>query len=271
MDARDRRRMGINLRKWDESVPLHVASAGYDVPSFLRGRSTLRPLEIRTMGSVRGRSLLHLQCHFGLDTLSWARRGALVTGVDFSPRAVRTARDLARRTKIHARFLRSNVYDLPHMLEGQFDIVYTAKGAICWLPDLVRWAEVVARFLKPGGRFYLLEDHPYCEVFPNESDTTRLEVKHPYFGGRALREEYDGTYATTVKMRHRVSYSWAHPVGEVLSSLAGQGLVIESVKEFPYTYWKRFPFMSRDRNGDWILTEGAGLVPLMWSVLARKR
>ena len=116
MRARDRRRMSVNRRKWDESVALHVAAPTYDVPSFLRGRSTLQPLEIREMGSVRGKSLLHLQCHFGLDTLSWARRGALVTGVDFSLPAVQAARRLARKVGLRARFIHSNVYDLPQVL-----------------------------------------------------------------------------------------------------------------------------------------------------------
>ncbi|MGP8078771.1 MAG: class I SAM-dependent methyltransferase [Thermoplasmata archaeon] len=271
MKAVDQRRMNVNRRKWDESVPLHFAAPSYDVPSFLRGRSTLEPLEVREMGPVRGKTLLHLQCHFGLDTLSWARRGATVTGVDFSLPAIRAARRLARQAGLAARFVRSNVYDLPEVLEGTFDIVYTAKGATCWLPDLGRWAEVVARYLRPGGRFYLLEDHPVAEIFPNDTGVTRLEPKVRYLDPRALREEYDGTYATDVKMKHRVTYSWIHPVGEMLSSLISAGLDIESVREYPYSYWRRYPFMTRDRQGYWHLAAEEGLVPLMWSVTARRR
>ncbi|MFZ0698962.1 MAG: methyltransferase [Thermoplasmata archaeon] len=270
MRASDRRRMNVNRRKWDESVPLHIASPSYDVASFLRGRSTLRPIEVEELGEVRGSSLLHLQCHFGLDTLSWARRGARVTGVDFSLPAIRAARRLSRHTGIKARFVQSNVYDLPEVLEEQFDIIYTGKGAMCWLPDIDRWAQVVGRFLNPGGRLYFLEDHPIADVFPNEATTTRLELKFPYFGTRALREEYDGTYATNVKMRHRVSYSWIHPVSETLSALARRGLTIESVREYPYTYWRRFSFMTRDLNGWWHLTKDQGRIPLMWSVVARR-
>jgi SAM-dependent methyltransferase len=265
----DRRRMNVNRRKWDESVPLHVASASYNVPSFLHGKSTLQPLEVKELGSVRGESLLHLQCHFGLDTLSWARRGAKVTGVDFSLPAVRAARRLARRAGVKARFLRSNVYDLPDVLDERFDIVYTAKGVICWLPDIDRWAQVVARFLKPGGRFYFLEDHPIAEVFPNGATVTRLEPKIPYFTSQALREEYDGTYAVGAKMRNRVTYSWIHPVSRVLSALIKNGLRIEGVREYPFSYWRRYPFMTRDRLGYWRLKESEGLIPLMWSVKAR--
>jgi len=263
--------MAINRRKWDEAVPLHVASPSYDVPSFRRGRSTLRSLEREAVGPVRGRSLLHLQCHFGLDTLSWARAGATVTGVDFSAAAIRAARRLARETRIPATFVQSNVYDLPKVLTGSFDVVYTAKGAVCWLPDLVPWAQVVSHFLKPGGRFYLLEDHPVADVYPNESYVTRLELKYPYFGGRPQRDVSDGTYAAQeAKMTHRISYSWVHPVSETLNALIRAGLTIEEVREFPYSYWPKFPFARRGRDGWYHLLEGDGTVPLMWSVLARK-
>jgi len=268
---RDLRRMRINRRKWDESVPLHVDSPAYDVPSFLKGDSTLEPLEVEEMGSVRGKTLLHLQCHFGLDTLSWARRGATVTGVDFSRPAVRAARRLAQRAGIKARFLQSNVYDLPDVLDEQFDVVYTAKGALWWLPDIERWAQVVARFLRPGGRFFLLEDHPIAEVLSTDAEANRLVPRTPYFGGRAIREEYDGTYATRSKMKHRVSYGWIHPVYRVLSALIDHGLDVARIREYPFSYWQLFPFMTQDRRGYWHLKERGGIVPLMWSVTARRR
>jgi len=263
--------MSVNRRKWDESVPLHVASDDYDVPAFLQGTSTLRPLELKEMGPVKGKSLLHLQCHFGLDTLSWGRLGATVTGVDFSLPAIRAARRLARGAGVTAQFVHSNVYDLPEVLHRRFDIVYTGKGAICWLPDVDRWASVVAHFLKPGGKFFFLEDHPIVELFPNEAETTELSPKIPYFDARALREEYDGTYATRAKMKHRVTYSWIHPVSQLLSALAAHELDIESVREYPYSYWRRFPFMKEDARGWWHLTKSEGLIPLMWSVTARRR
>lgn len=263
--------MNINRDKWDESVPLHVASPLYDVPSFLKGRTTLEPLEIDGVGSVRGRRLLHLQCHFGLDTLSWARLGADVTGVDFSLPAIRAARALARQAGIDARFVHSNLYDLPKTLRGTFDIVYTGKGATCWLPDIDRWAEIVAQYLSPGGRFFLLEDHPVIEVYPNGDRVEALEAKVPYFTPGTIREEYDGTYATSVKMKHRVSYSWIHRVGQVLSALANAGLEIEAVREYPFTYWKRYRFMVEDSRGYWKLTRGHGMLPLSWSVTARRK
>ncbi len=271
MRSGDRRRMAVNRAWWDESVPHHVASASYDVPSFLRGKSSLRPLEIRAMGSVRGKALLHLQCHFGLDTLSWARRGAVATGADFSLPAIRAARRLARKAGIQATFIHSNVYDLPDSLEGRFDLVYTGKGAIGWLPDATRWAASVGRALKPGGKFFLIEDHPIAEVFNNDGAATRLEPRSPYFGGRPVREEVEGTYATSATMRHHVNYGWIHPVSEILSALTTNGLEIESVQEYPFTFWRRFPFMTEDTRGWWHLSPTDGLVPLMWSVHARRK
>lgn len=270
MKAADRRRMAVNLRKWNESVPLHFASETYDVPSFLKGTSTLEPLELVELGPVRGCTLLHLQCHFGLDTLSWARLGARVTGIDYSGTAVQQALRLARSVGIEARFLRSNLYSLPKVLEGTFDVVYTGKGAYCWLPDLDRWARIVARYLRPGGRFFLLEDHPVAELFSNENSSTRLELTGTYFGERPVREVYDGTYATNAKMRNRVSYLWTHPVYRTLTALLDAGLVLESFREYPYSYWRRFRLMTEDREGYWHLKGEDGRIPLMWSVRARK-
>ena len=265
----DRQKMAVNRRKWNESVPLHVVAPSYRVDAFLRGATTLEAIELAELGPVRGLRLLHLQCHFGLDTLSWAREGAEVTGVDFSADAVRTARRLARETRLPARFVRSNIYDLPGRLQGRFDVVYTAKGAICWLPDLRPWGRMIARYLAPGGRFYLFEDHPFSDLFPNEKEVTRLELKYAYLGGRALRDVSSGTYATDHAMRNRVSYMWVHPISEVLTALLDAGLVVERVREFPFAYWRKFPFLRRRRDGYWYLPEGSGAIPMSWSLIAR--
>lgn len=270
MNLKDRRRMEVNLRKWDESVPLHVESPTYDLASFKKGKSTLLSVELKEMGPVKGLSLLHLQCHFGLDTLSWARRGAKVTGVDFSPAAIGTARSLALELGIPAKFIRANVLDLLQRPIGTFDAVYTGKGALWWLPDLRLWGRVVASALRPGGRFMMLEGHPICNCYDNDDSAKRLVLTESYFRRRALREVYDGTYATSVKMRHRVSYGWIHPASEVLNSLIGGGLRIDSVREYPYTHWKAFPFMKQGKDGYWRLERGRGTIPLMWSVTASK-
>jgi SAM-dependent methyltransferase len=262
--------MRTNRRAWDESVPLHVASPAYYVAGFLAGRSSLHPLELEEVGPVRGLSLLHLQCHFGLDTLSWAREGASVTGVDFSPPAVRAARRLATSAGIRASFVRSDLYALPRRLRGRFDVIYTGKGAICWLPDLRAWGRIVARYLKPGGIFYLLDEHPVADTYDNGPSSRRLIHETPYFGSEPIRDESDGTYAApSAKLRNRISFSWVHPMSELLGSLLDAGLQVTSVREFPYTFWKKFPFTHREADGWWHLNKNEGMIPLMWSVRAR--
>jgi SAM-dependent methyltransferase len=271
MREANRRRVRVNRRMWDESVPLHVRSADYDVAGFLDGQSSLHALEVAEVGPVQGLSLLHLQCHFGLDTLSWARRGARVTGVDFSPAAIRAARDLARSAHLRARFVRSDIYELPRNLRDRFDIVYTGKGAVCWLPDLGAWGRVVARYLKPGGLFYVLDDHPVSDTYDNDPSARKLVQRTPYFGSVPIRDESEGTYAAPeARMRNRVSYSWIHPVSELLGALLAAGLEIVAVREFPYAFWRKFSFTRRGRDGWWHVEKNEGMIPLMWSVKARK-
>src|SRR5919206_2445351 len=149
-----------NRSLWDGWTRLHAHSEFYDLAGFKAGRSSLKDIELAEVGDVRGRSLLHLQCHFGQDTLSWARLGAEVTGVDFSTEAIRLARALNEELHIPARFIQSNIYALPDVLDERFDIVFTSYGVLAWLPDLDAWGEIVARYLKPGGFFYIVENHP---------------------------------------------------------------------------------------------------------------
>src|SRR3954464_11903705 len=148
-----------NRKLWNDWTGIHAQSEFYDVESFKEGKFRLHPIEKEELGDVRGKTLLHLQCHFGLDTLSWANLGAIVTGADFSDKAIDLARELSRETGLPATFICSNIYDLPAALEGQFDIVFTSHGVLGWLPDMPNWGKVVAHFLKPGGTFYVAEVH----------------------------------------------------------------------------------------------------------------
>ena len=170
-----------NRRYWDGLVPRHFESEFYDVAGFKAGKSALKPTELEEIGDVRDRSLLHLMCHFGLDTLSWARLGARVTGVDFSGPAIKAARKLAEDCEIEAVFIESDVFKLPSRLDDQFDIVFTSYGVLFWLPDVVRWAQIVAQFLRPGGVFYIVEFHPVCGIFEQRQGATDLTVTRPYF------------------------------------------------------------------------------------------
>ena len=242
-------RLETNRRNWNERVPVHVASSFYDVASFKAGRITLHDIERREVGDVSGKSLLHLQCHFGLDTMSWCRLGARATGVDFSNVAIATARRLNAELGLGARFIESNVYDLPAVLDEAFDIVYTALGVLCWLPDLEGWAQVVARFLKPGGVFYLFDNHPMLWVFEpvagqSGDGVADLRVRHGYFSDAAglAFEGGEPSYAGS-EIIESGSHEWAHSVSEILAAVQGAGLTLEFFHEFPVNCYQAFPGM----------------------------
>lgn len=262
--------MHANRRWWDCATPVHYRSRSYDVEGFRQGASSLLPLERGEMGEVRGKSLLHLQCHFGLDTMSWARMGAAVTGVDFSPQAIATARRLSDELGIPARFIESNVYDLPEVLEERFDIVYTGYGAICWLPDLDRWAKTIARFLRPGGTFYIVEGHPYSDLIDDDV-TDRVALKGAYLGNRGpIRVDSPDTYTDSDgPLEVQTTYEWDHPLSEVLNAVISAGLRLEWVHESPLGFFRRHPLMERREDGHWLFPEGVSGLPLTFSLRAR--
>lgn len=259
--------LDVNRAWWDERVSVHANSSFYNVQSFREGNLTLMPLERRELGDVDRRSLLHLQCHFGLDTLSWARLGARVTGVDFSKEGIALARSLSNELSIEATFIRSDIYNLPDVLSGQFDIVFTSYGVLTWLPDLTRWAQVIAHFLKPGGIFYIAEIHPFACVFYDEGDAEDLQVHYPYFHDpEPLRFEAEGSYASGAGCTHKVTYEWSHSLGDILNALISAGLRIAFLHEFPYCVYKAFPFLEQDEDGWWRLKGRDDLVPMTFSL-----
>lgn len=260
-----------NRALWNSWTKLHEHSPDYDLAGFLAGRCRLKPAELAELPEAPGKTMLHLQCHFGLDTLSWARRGVDVTGVDFSEDAITLARRVAADAGIPARFIHSDVYALPQVLDADFDIVFTSYGVLTWLPDLRGWAEVVARYLKPGGTFYMVEIHPFAMVFQNEGDVDRLEVHYPYFpGSEPIRCEGQGSYAAPDAPIESVSYEWPYTMGGVLTSLIEAGLRVDFVHEFDYTVYRAFPFLTRGEDGMWRMPPDVGQVPLLFSVKARK-
>ena len=261
-----------NRSWWDERAPLHARSDFYDVEGFKAGRISLMPLEREELGDVSGKSLLHLQCHFGLDTLSWARLGARVTGVDFSPQAINLARSLAQEMALEACFICSDIYALPEMLSQRFDLVYTSYGVLTWLPDLAGWAEVVAHFLEPGGTFYIAEIHPFAMVFSDAEDATDLEVFYPYFPTpEPMRFEQEGSYAAPgEETAQRVTYEWAYPIGAVVDALIGAGLRIDFLHEFPFMCFQMYPFLEVDEAGRWWLPGKKETIPMTFSLQATK-
>src|SRR5262245_9059221 len=216
----------LNRAMWNERVPIHVASRLYDVPGFKRGRSTLRPFEAAELGPVAGKELLHLQCHFGQDTLSWARLGARVTGLDFSAPAIHAARELAAELALDAQFVCADLYAAPAALGRRFDVVYTGIGALIWLPDIREWANVVARLLEPGGILYLVEVHPMIDVF----DADTLAVKHDYCHDPAGEIfEGPGSYADPqAPTIHNRSIEFRHTMGDIVNAIVDAGLRIEA-------------------------------------------
>ncbi len=187
-----------NKKVWDEFAKIHFKSEHYRVKEFLAGETSLKPYELEDIGKeVKGKTLLHLQCHFGLDTLSWAREGAKVTGVDFSSDAVKLATHLAEEINIDAKFIQSNIYDLPDVLDEQFDFVYTSIGVLCWLHDIDRWGEIIAHFLKPGGVFYIAELHPFSMVFDKEHKKEESSEDDYFHNPEPMEFKVEGTSRTS--------------------------------------------------------------------------
>jgi SAM-dependent methyltransferase len=263
--------LASNRELWDEWTEVHVGSRFYDVEGFRRGDIRIRDYEIREVGDVANKDLLHLQCHFGIDTLSWARLGARVTGADFSERAIEQARRLAEEIGVEARFVHSDLYSLPEVLDADFDIVYTSRGVIPWLPDLRRWGQVIAHFLRPGGIFYIAEGHPVMWVFDDEGEAD-LRVRFAYFEKpEPLRFPVVGSYADpNARVTKDVEYAWAHSIGDVVTSLAEAGLRIEFFHEHPFMEWE-LPFVEEREPGSWYLREDQeGEIPLSFSLKASK-
>lgn len=261
----------LNRAAWDERVPIHVRSEFYGDESFRAGRCSLREVELAELGDVAGCDLVHLQCHFGQDSLSWARRGARVTGLDFSAPAIEAARDLSAALDVPAEFVCADVYDAAEVLGRQrFDVVYTGLGALVWLPDLRRWAEVVASLLRPGGVLYLIELHPVTETMADEA----LLVEHDYFSHpEGDRWDSAGTYADDeAETSHNDTVEWTHPVGDVVTAVLDAGLDLELLHEHDHTVYRRWPFLvPRDEDRTWRMPDGTPRLPLMYSLRARRR
>lgn len=271
-----------NRARWNEMADIHVTSDHYDVDAFLAGETTLNPVEREEVGAVKDDRLLHLMCHFGLDTLSWARNGAEVVGVDFAVDAVQAARDIASEAGLEdrAEFVCCDVYDTPEHVDGRFDVVFASYGVLPYLPDLAEWAEMIAEMLASDGRFYLVDCHPFASAIRRiEADGT-LELAYPYFHDPDPNRYVDDTsYADPdASLEHDVAFNWDHGMGDVVSALAGSGLRIEFVHEFRHVparawlEWPNFesvPGTKQDDRGRWWITGLEHDVPLRFSVAAR--
>jgi ubiquinone/menaquinone biosynthesis C-methylase UbiE len=264
-----------NRELWDAWTGINAASEFYDVSSFKTGQDGIRlaDYERAEIGPIEGRTLLHLQCHFGLDTLSWARLGARVTGADFSPAGIAAARALADELAIPATFVESNIYQLPEVLDGQFDVVYTSRGVLGWLPDIAGWARVAARYVKPGGFLYVTEIHPVAQVFESEGvKPGELKLAYPYWSHQApLSFAVKGSYADpSAPTDGLVEHGWDHSLGEIVSSVIEAGLRLEFLHEFDFVEWP-VEFLVRGEDGRYRLPAGSkGELPLFFSLKASR-
>lgn len=268
-----RARIEANRDLWNRWADLHVPSAFYDADGFVADPAA-RPFDrivAELVGDLTGQRALHLQCHFGMDTLRLALLGAEATGVDYSSVAVTAARELSARAGIPATFVEAEVTDLPaEVPEGAFDLIFTSYGAISWLPDLEPWARQIASRLAPGGAFKIAEMHPFLWVFDEEAGDFGLTAHYSYFQTDALEWEEHGSYAAPGDEYTGTSHSWQHTFEEIVTVLVGAGLAIEQVREFPLLAWQYAPSMIEREPGLWGLPDGAAALPLMFTLTARK-
>jgi SAM-dependent methyltransferase len=266
----DEEYLQANQHLWDRWTIEHEKSSFYDLAGFRAGKDRLRSIELTELGNVSGKSLLHLQCHFGMDTLAWARRGAVVTGVDFSETSIELAHSLSQELNIPAEFVCSDIYGLPELHSWEFDIVFTSYGVLHWLRDLGLWGRVIAHCLKPNGIFYIVEDHPTFRMFTTEEET-KIKPANPYFFSKNPdRVEMTGSYATNNQGEKASFYIWNHGLGDIINALVDAGLSLEFLHEFPYAARAKFPFMEQGADGWWHLPAQYPQIPFLFSLQARK-
>jgi ubiquinone/menaquinone biosynthesis C-methylase UbiE len=257
----------INRQSWNNRTDAHLKSEFYDLNGFLNGNSSLNSIELDLLGDIKGKSILHLQCHFGQDTISLSRLGAEVTGVDLSDKAIVSAEKIAKDLNSGTTFICCDIYDLPEHLGKQFDIVYTSYGTIGWLPDLGKWAGIVSRFLKPGGKFVFVEFHPVVWMF----DDNFGKVGYNYFNSGAIVETESGTYADKSADIMQKYVMWNHGIGEVINNLIRSGLEINSLDEFDYSPYNCFNHTIEIAPKKYRIKHLDNKIPMVYSIVATKR
>ncbi len=256
-----------NKKLWNQRTTVHKDSSFYDVPSFLQGKSSLTEIETRELGDVKGKKILHLQCHFGMDSLSLARMGADVIGVDLSDTAIEEARRLNEQLFLNAKFICCNVYDLKDHLQEQFDMVFTTYGVIGWLPDLNKWADIIAYYLKPGGIFYMAEFHPVVWIF----DGDFKEIKYYYHNRETIVVDSQGTYTDRNADIRSKEYSWNHSISEVLNVLLSKKLQLQFFNEYSYSPYPCFNNVVQGTDGNWRVSGLEDKIPMVYSLKALKQ
>ncbi len=257
----------INKNSWNKKTDIHYDSDFYDNANFIKGQSSLNKIELDLLGDVKGKSILHLQCHFGQDTISLDRLGAHSTGIDLSDKAIERAKELASLTNSDAKFICCDIYELPQYLDKEFDIVFTSYGTIGWLPDLNKWAQIVSRFLKPNGKFVFVEFHPVVWMF----DDNFNKIKYNYFNTGPIVENEEGTYADKNAPISQDYVMWNHGISEVLNGLIENGLEIKSFNEFDYSPYNCFKETIEYEPKEYRIKHLGNNIPMVYSILATKK
>lgn len=257
----------VNQKSWNDRVDFHLDSEMYDMKAFTEGKSSLNEPELKILGDISGKNVLHLQCHFGQDTLSMSRMGASCTGVDLSDKAIETAKELNARLGLKAEFVQSDVYSSPEKINKKYDIVYSTYGTIGWLPDIKKWAATVSHFLKPGGRLILIEFHPTLWMFDDDFE----KIAYCYFNDEAIVETTTGTYADRDADLIKKEISWNHGLAEIMTALMTNGLSIKRFEEYDYSCYDCFPGMEKIGENKYRLLKFGNKMPLMYSIEAIKK
>ena len=257
----------INRQSWNKRTDAHLTSEFYDMNGFLSGKTSLNEIELKLLGNLEGKSVLHLQCHFGQDTMSLSRMGAEATGVDLSDNAIENARRIAKEINSSTQFICCNVYDLPNHLDKQFDVVFTSYGTIGWLPDLDKWAKIISKYLKPNGQFVFADFHPVIWMFDEDFD----KVGYNYFKSEAIVETISGTYADRDAEINQQTVSWNHSMSEVINSLIENGLEINALNEYDYSPYDCFNKTIQVEPKKYRIEHLDNKIPMVYSILATKK
>lgn len=266
MDSIDKNYIELNKNAWNIKTDIHVNSNFYNNEIFLESRNSLNSIELDLLGDVKGKTILHLQCHFGQDSLSLAHLGANVTGVDFSEKAIAKAKELNEELALNAEFICCDLYNLPNHLDKKFDIVFTSYGTIGWLADINKWAEVVSQFMKPGGNFVFVEFHPFIWMH----DDNLEKIKYNYFNAEPIVEEIQGTYADRNAEISYQTVGWNHALSEVMQSVLNNGLQLENFQEYDYSPYNCFQGMEETENAKYRFIKFGNKLPLVYSLMFSK-
>lgn len=257
----------INRQSWNTKTEVHLQSEFYDLEGFMNGKTSLNEIELNLLGNINGKTILHLQCHFGQDTISLSRLGATVTGVDLSDKAIESAKQIAAKTDSTATFICCDMYDLPNHLDQPFDIVFTSYGTIGWLPDLDKWAKIVSRFLKPNGQFVFVEFHPVVWMFDDNFD----KIGYRYFNSGAIIETESGTYADKNAPITQEYVMWNHGLSEVINSLLNNGLQLQQLNEYDYSPYNCFNKTIEFEPKKYRIEHLENKIPMVYAVVAKKK